>query len=197
MNAQIVLEYIKALLTSQVVAGTVALTIILIFKREIKDLLLRVATIKLPGGTEFSAPQASRIEEDSNQKKLPASASDGPDLKSLLSGTDDSVRAAFEAERARAYLWEYRYLNHFLAFHTQQVLDWLSQIQSPASLSLYDTVWLMAVPSTVERSAIIEALSAHYLIQIQDQLITVTPKGKEYIDWRGPIHRSASNTSKA
>ena len=89
-----------------------------------------------------------------------------------------------DAERARAYLWEYRYLNHFLAFHTQQVLDWFASLPNRTSMALFDSVWLPLIPSTDERRAIITALQAHYLILVQNELVEVTPKGAR-------IHRVA------
>ena len=52
---------------------------------------------------------------------------------------------------------------------------------------LFDTVWMPAIPSPEERNAIINALQAHYLIQIENGLIEVSPKGREYIEWRGEL----------
>jgi hypothetical protein len=54
-------------------------------------------------------------------------------------------------------------------------------------MSLYDSVWLPLIPSAEERRAIITALQAHYLILVQNELVEVTPKGREYIAWRGPL----------
>jgi hypothetical protein len=114
-----------------------------------------------------------------------ASLPDTLDQKQL-----EEVRALFDAERARAYLWEYRYLNYFLALQTQHVLDWLASLPSRTSVMLLDTVWLPAIPSVEERRAIIDALQAHYLVQIENGLIEVSPKGREYIEWRGPLPES-------
>jgi hypothetical protein len=177
MNAQIILDYIKAILTPQVIAGTVALTVIFLFKKEIRDLLLRVATIKLPGGAEVSAHQSLRVEKGMTEDV---------ELKPLPDDTNDAVRQAFEAERARAFFWEYRYLNYFLVLSTQRVLDWLSK-QSSVALRGYHNAWIMQIPSVVERNAILEALTVHQLIQLQNELISITPKGREYIGLRGQI----------
>ena len=35
------------------------------------------------------------------------------------------------------------------------------------------------------------ALASHHLVQIGDDLIEVTPKGREYIEWRGEISAQA------
>lgn len=110
-----------------------------------------------------------------------------PQNLSLTPEQVEGIRQLFEAERAKAYLWEYRYLNYFLAQSTQRVLDWLASLQTRTSVSLFDTLWLPAIPSAEERRAIVNALQAHHLIQLTGELIEVTPKGREYIQWRGPV----------
>ena len=189
--AQLILEYLKAILSPQVIAGAVAFTFLVLFREDIKALFLRIAKIKLPGGTEVSTPQAAKIEEAPEDKPLPKPPPQDsislPLPDSLNQKELEEVRALFDGERARAYLWEYRYLNYFLAFQTQHVLDWLASLPSRTSAMLFDTIWLPAIPSAQERRAIIDALQAHYLIQIENGLIEVTPKGREYIEWRGPL----------
>jgi hypothetical protein len=46
---------------------------------------------------------------------------------------------------------------------------------------------MVSVPNPVERLAILDALRNHHLIDIVGDIITVTPKGREYIQWRGPV----------
>jgi hypothetical protein len=187
-NAQLILEYLKVFLSSQVVAGVVAFTFLFLFRSDIKAVLLRIAKIKLPGGTEISTPQTAKLEapEDKPLPKPPQDAS--LQLPQDLNQKQlEEVKQLLDSERARAYLWEYRYLNYFLAFQTQQVLDWFASVPQRTSLSLFDTLWLPAIPSAQERQAIINALQAHHLIQIENGLVEVTPKGKEYIQWRGPL----------
>jgi hypothetical protein len=76
---------------------------------------------------------------------------------------------------------------------TQHVLDWFASITAPVSLSLFDTLWLPTIPAAKERKAILDALEKHYLIAIVNELISVTPKGHEYIEWRGRVLQSPSN----
>jgi hypothetical protein len=190
IHAQLVLEYLKVLFSAPVLAAVVAFTVICVFREDIKALLLRFAKIRLPGGTEVSISQAAKLEE-SPDKPLPKPPPSDSAALSLPSDLDkkqiEEVRQLLDAERARAYLWEYRYLNYFLAFHTQQVLDWFASLPNRTSMSLYDSVWLPLIPSAEERRAIITALQAHYLILVQNELVEVTPKGREYIAWRGPL----------
>ncbi|HEY3383472.1 MAG TPA: hypothetical protein VGK32_17020 [Vicinamibacterales bacterium] len=192
--AALVLDYIKALLSPQVVAGVVALAFVLRFGDDIRGLMRRVASIRLPGGTELSTPQLGRTTDDKSASKEPPALTAGaaptiPEGLHLTPEQATAVTEAFRAERARAYLWEYRYLNYFLVANTQRVLDWLAGLPERTSYEMYDSWWLPVIPNPSERQAIINALQAHYLVMVQDgnHLLEVTPKGREYLTWRGPI----------
>jgi len=69
-----------------------------------------------------------------------------------------------QAERSRAALWEYRYLNCFLVPATQRVLDWLAGLNQRTSVSMFDSLWSAVIPNPQERVAIIAALENHHLI---------------------------------
>lgn len=188
--AQLILDYIKAILSPQVIAGAMGFTLLAVFRDDFKALLLRVAKIRLPGGTEVSTSQITKAEEAAENKPLdrPPPVDPPPPLPATLDHKElEQVKQLLDAEKARAYLWEYRYLNYFLVYHTQQVLDWFASLSSPTSLSLFDSVWLPLIPSADERRAVINALQAHYLIQLHGDLVEVSPKGREYIAWRGPL----------
>jgi hypothetical protein len=187
-TAQLVLEYLKVLLSPQVVAGVVAFTVLFCFRNQIRAVFDRIK-IKFPGGTELSTSQATKIDE--TEKPLPNPPKDASANLPLPPNLDQQqqkkVEELLQAERARSYLWEYRYLNYFLALHTQHVLDWIASLSSRTTFMLFDTIWLPAIPSAVERRAVITALQAHSLIQIENDLVEITPKGREYIQWRGPL----------
>ena len=190
--ARLVLEYLKVALSPQTLAAAVAIVFFLAFKDDIKALMRRIAKIRFPGGSELSTSQAERASENvvtahANPPVPPAEQVSLPQNLSLTPEQVEGIRQLFEAERAKAYLWEYRYLTYFLAPNTQRVLDWLASMQTRTSVSLFDTLWLPAIPSAEERTAIITALQAHHLIQLIGELIDVTPKGREYIQWRGPL----------
>jgi hypothetical protein len=190
--AKLVLEYVKAVLSPQVVAGVAALIFLGSFKEDIRGLLRRIAKIRLPGGSELSTSQVERASEESPARKAapPVPPPEQVTLPQNLTLTPEQVEQiaqTFQAERAKAYLWEYRYLNYYLVPHTQRVLDWLGSLTTRTSYSLFDTLWMPAIVSAQERQAVIKALESHHLIQFIGDLIEVTPKGKEYIQWRGPI----------
>ncbi|CAO1660695.1 hypothetical protein NYA30BAC_01000 [Halomonas sp. NYA30] len=188
--ANLVLEYMKALLTAPVMFAVVASIFIFKFTEDIKALLLRVAKIKLPGGTEVSTPQSNRIpeEEDKAPPKPQSVAVEG--IPSGLSAEQQkTVENLVRSHIANTYLWEYRYLNYFLTRSTQVALDWLAGLPQPTTYAHYDSFWLPSIPSANERQAMITALQNHHLV-LHDEatnMLTVTPKGHEYREWRGPL----------
>jgi len=106
--------------------------------------------------------------------------------RSLLS-RPQQIGHLLQSERANAFLWEYRYLNLFLARSTQLVLDWLGTLQQPISVNLLDSHLQAYIVDAQERVAILTALQNHHLILIQNNLVQITPKGREYLQWRGPL----------
>lgn len=190
--ANIVLEYFKVFLSTPVVVGVIALVGLILFKSETKALIDRIASVSFPGGGGFSTSQQSRAEQENVQGPTP----DVPEGEEVSLPEDlkldqqqlEAVTKLYLSERANAYLWEYRYLNYFLAQSTQFVLDWLRNYNQPVSRSLFDNIWTPLIPSVEERQAILNALQAHYLIQMSAEgLVEVTPKGHEYVEWRGPL----------
>lgn len=188
--ALIVLEYLKIVLSAPVMAATASLIICQMFKAELRDLLRRIAHIKLPGGGELTATQqahnrseglrpmeAPQLPPGDDQVKLPAELNGAPDEK---------VQHLIRSERATALLWEYRYLNYYLARTTQIVLDDLAH-RAPVSLRQFDSELMVAIRDPMERQAILQALRTHHLVSVQGDLIEVTPKGREYLQWRGPL----------
>ncbi len=188
----IVLEYLKVLLTAPVLFSLVALVVIIVFREDIKALILRVAKIKLPGGAEFSTSQSKQLVIEEEKPAPEPRANEGMPILGLPETLTTEQRGRIEqiirSHIATAYIWEYRYLNYFLVRGTQVVLDWLTNLPQPTIYTHFDSTWLPLIPSAEERQAIIEALRNHHLIQ-QDEagMMSVTPKGREYQQWRGPI----------
>lgn len=189
--ATVVLEYIKVFLSLPVVAAVAVIVFLRIFKDEIRSYLRGRPKIKF-GGLEFSASQIEKANEElpARGEQPSATTPDAPILPENLTFTPEQVKTvvdAFDAERARAALWEYRYLNYFFARSTQHVLDWLASLDKRTTLSYFDSFWLPVIPSAKERHAIINALESHYLIALRGEVIEVSEKGREYLEWRGPL----------
>ncbi|MDT8301263.1 MAG: hypothetical protein RQ760_07235 [Sedimentisphaerales bacterium] len=190
--AETVLDYLKVLLSPQMIAGIIAVVFLWVFRDALKALMLRIARIRLPGGSEIFTSQAERVkEETSSRKEKPPPPPEAPkfDPNNLTITLEEmnQLKAVFDAERARAAFWEYEYLNLFLVPNTQKVLEWLSKLQQPATCSLFDNLWSPLIPNAPERRAILGALENHYLIILKaGDLIDVTPKGHEYLQVRRP-----------
>ncbi len=189
MDWNLILEYLKVLLSAPVMGAAVAISFLVMFKNEIRKYISRI-TIKFPGGAEVSTSQAevSVGEAREPQRPLPQVAEPAPALPAgLTAQQQEEVIQLLKAEKAASYLWEYRYLNRFLVYQTQQVLDWLVGIPQPITTRLYDTHWLIQIPKAEERTAILFALQAHHLVQITGERLEVTEKGREYQEWRGAL----------
>ena len=185
-----ILEYLTVLLSAPPLLAMLILIGIRRFSDDIKDLLSRVARIRLPGGAEFATQQTRGIGDDEptappNTEQIPVQGIP-PDLTPTHR---EEIARLVRSHIATAYLWEYRYLNYFFARTTQFALDWLVGLAEPTTYSHYDSSFLLVVSSARERQAMIAALETHHLIQLDDrtQTISVTPKGREYHEWRGTL----------
>jgi hypothetical protein len=186
------LEYLKVLLSGPPVAGTITIVCLCLFRGEIRSLIARVGRIRFPGGEVFTSQQERTQADIAPKQELPAvPRGEQPQLPATITLTPqeaEQIGHLLQSERANAYLWEYRYLNLFLARSTQLVLDWFGTLQQPMSMHLVDSYLLPLVPSAQERAAIITALESHHLIFLTPaNLVEISPKGREYLQWRGPL----------
>jgi hypothetical protein len=185
------LEYLKVILTTPVMIVLAIVTFLVMFRLDVKALMARIARVKFPGG-EIEATQLEKAKEDIPVKGAAPEpiAKEGAEIAAPAAtrpAGGNATAEALAAERARAALWEYRYLNYFLAPTTQRILDWLALLKERLTLAAIDALLLPAIPDSRERQAIYTALQAHYLIAINGDLVEVTPKGREYLQWRGPL----------
>ena len=137
------LEYLGVLLTAPFLFSVVAVIFICRFTEDIKALLSRVAKIKLPGGTEFSALQSSRtVEAESKPPPETVGVSVQGIPSDLRSEQKQAIEQIIRSHIANARLWEYRYLNFFMARGTQTVLDWLIELPQPTTYAHYRFIFL-------------------------------------------------------
>jgi len=190
--AKLILDYLKVLLSAPVMISVVVILFIIVFREDIKALILRIAKIRLPGGTEVSTPQSNQLAAEENKPAPEPAVNDQVPVAGLPTDLSPEQRTSIEqlirSHIATAYVWEYRYLNYFLARGTQLFLDWLIGLPQSTTYAHFESVWIPIIPSANERQAIITALQAHHLIQQENfGLIVVTPKGREYAKWRGAL----------
>lgn len=190
MDWPLILEYLKVLLSVQMVSCIIIIVFLSIYHVEVKGILNRI--IKLPGGVELSTPQSEKVKTENpmTDKVSSEPQSSAPPIPAH----DETFKKLYDAERARAYFWEYSYLNYFLVAATQRTLDYLASLTAPISVALYDSLLTPLVSEAVERKAILSALERHILVTIENDLINVTPKGREYIEWRGKVLGVTKNT---
>lgn len=191
----IIIDYLKIFISTPFATGLVSIIIIMVFKEDIKGLISRIAKIKLPGGSEFETSQKEKEFEPIDKKNLPK-VEDNKTIETTqklgeeLNLTPDQIKIiqeAFESERANAYLWEYKYLNYFLVPNTKNVLDWFYSQKQSISVSLFDNMWKNLIPDAKQREIIIAVLVNHYLLYQNVNMLEISPKGREYKEWREKI----------
>ncbi len=189
---ELVLEYLKVILTAPVIFGAVAFVVIFKFGDDIKSLIGRIAKIRLGSGLEVSTLQSERLAKEENQNRdQPQPTGEAVDElpQELTPDERERVEAIIKSHSEVARWWEYQYLNFFLVRKTQVALDWLVTQNQSVAAQMYDSVFMPWVPSSDERNSMINALERHHLILFDNKTmtITVTPKGREYQQWRGPL----------
>lgn len=192
--ATLILEFLKVLLSPQMVVGTVLVILFILFRSELRSLLSRIASIRW-GQAEISAPQlpsegAGTSVSSDNSNLSHTATPQLPEGVNVSSEDAERLRQAMLAERSRAHFWEYRYLNYFFVIGTQRVLDWLISLPNSTTFTAYDALWQPFIPTAEQRRTIINVLEEHNLIVMHGDLIEVTPKGREYAQWRGPLPQS-------
>ena len=71
--AEMVLGYLRVLLTGPLIAGAVATGFLVMFREPIRGVISRIASIKLPGGGELATPQ---LPPESRAEQLPLPPAD-------------------------------------------------------------------------------------------------------------------------
>ncbi|CAE6944202.1 hypothetical protein R75471_05529 [Paraburkholderia domus] len=184
---KLILEYLKVLLSWPVVVGFGATIGTAWFRTELRALINRIASFEFPGGKLVT--QQAKIEEESAASDavppVPAGDVAPPVLDGLrLSAAEQAtLKGVFDAERAAARMWEYRYLNYFFAPTTQHVLNWLISLGQATTFDAYEAFWTNRIAQAGERQAVIHALQMHLCIQVDGPAITVSDKGREYAAW--------------
>lgn len=181
------IEFAKILLSWPTVTVTIVIFVSVYFYDQLSSMFERISSLKLPG-TELSLSQQILDEAKPSEgpKALPNPPLPDPPMQPGLILDDNLVsqlRSAWNQEKQACILWEYRYLNWFLVFNTQKILDWAIRINTATSIDNYNAVWSPLVPVSNQRIAILSALESHSLIAINGDFILVTDKGKDYAAW--------------
>ena len=189
---ELALGYLRVLLSAPPMTVVIVLVLVCVFRDDLSAIMSRIATIKFPGGELSTTSQKDRPTE-TGPNELPQGAT-GPDAETALPDgltltpqQQELLRDFIQAQQATSRLWEYRYLNFYFVRSTQLVLDWLASLQNRPSIEMFDALWLPAIPSADDRKAVLAALQNHNLITVRETMLEITGKGREYLQWRGPL----------
>lgn len=177
-------EYLKILLSWPSIGLLITLILVNNFKQPLSDWLSR---LKIEyGGAILSGQQIATSPK--GDADLPQIQETPKTVSPITEGLNEGQLKDLVLQwRANAYIWEYRYLNTYLVYNTQRVLDWLYDCNKSINLQLADTFWIQQIPRPEERIAIVDALSQHHLIQITNSQMEITEKGREYVEFRGKV----------
>ncbi|CAJ9529009.1 Uncharacterised protein [Burkholderia pseudomallei] len=183
---KLVLEFVKVFLSWPPIVGLAIIVGARYFRTELRNLINRVSSFKILG-QELVTQQAKLEGEAPADGNLPT-PDDGAiqqELQNLEITPEQQaqIKAVFDAERAAARMWEYRYLNYFFADSTQDVLEWLGGFENGTTFDAYETYWMHRIYIANERRAVINALQMHQCIHIDGPTIRITEKGREYAQW--------------
>lgn len=175
----VLLEYVKVLVTWP----AAAVAIVFILRHALVRLIDRMVTVRVPG-VHLDARQQPELAAPRSAPPTPAPPL--PANVQLTPPQQEELKKVFQAERAAARLWEYRYLNIFLALSTQIVLQWFMNVQVTTE-DAYDVFWSQYISDSSQRKTILQVLTGHHLVEVDGPALRVTEKGKEYVVWRGPL----------
>ena len=183
-EAELALGYLRVLLSAPPMTVLGVLVLAWVFSSDLKAIMSRIATFKFPGGEISTISQGIDHTEKTGPEEPPPDLPEGH----ISLEQQELVRSFIQAQQTTSRLWEYRYLNSHFVRDTQLVLDWLASLQDYPSIEMFHALWLPAIPIAKSRENIILALQNHYLITVRDEvMIEITDKGREYLQWRGPL----------
>ncbi|WP_144153280.1 hypothetical protein [Paraburkholderia sp. BCC1885] len=187
VNWALLLEYLKVFLAWPVIVGIGAIVAVVLFRDEVKSLVNRIASFEIAGAklvTQQAVPDAADAENVPAPVAVNDAAPAALENPQIPAPERAQLQTIFEAERAAARMWEYRYLNYFLAPGTQSVINWFVGLPNGTTMDAYEAFWMNRVPQASERGAILSALERHFLLQLEgEQIISITAKGREYAGW--------------
>ena len=183
-HVELALGYLRVLLSTPPMTVLGVLVLVWVFRSDLKAIMSRsrIATIKFPGGELSTTSQVIDNTEKTGPEEPPPDLPEGH----ISLEQQELVRSFIQAQQDTIRLWEYRYLRDYLVLSTHGVLAWLN-LQNSTSIGLFNAYWWSVIPIAKSRENTILALQNHYLITVRDVMIEITDKGRDYLQWRGPL----------
>ena len=185
-HCELALGYLRVLLSAPPMTVVVVLVLMCVFRSDLQAIMSRIATIKFPGGELSTTSQSDRLEK-TGPDEPPPQETDLPEGLTISPEQQKLLRDFIRAQHNMSTYWEYRYLNFYFVRDTHLVLDWLASLPNRHLIEMFHAFWSPVIPSANDRQAILMALQNHHLITARDTMIEITDKGREYLQWRGPL----------
>ena len=184
---EIIVGYFRVLLSAPPMTVLVVFVLVRVFKTELKTLMDRIATIKFLGSEISTTSQVIDHTEKTGPDELPTGSTETalPEGLTLSPDQQKLVTDFIQAQKTTSRIWEYRYFNSYFVHDTQLVLDWL--VRNSPSIELFHAMWMPKIPKVTDRESILLALQNHNLITVLLTMIEITEKGRDYLQWRGPL----------
>ena len=181
-HVELALGYLRVLLSAPPMTVLGVLVLVWVFRSDLKAIMSRIATIKFPGGELSTTSQVIDHTEKTGPEEPPPDLPEGH----ISLEQQELVRSFIQAQQATIRHWEYMYLKDYLVLDTHRVLAWLNP-QNSTSIDVFNAYWWPVIPIAKSRENTILALQNHYLITVRDVMIEITDKGRDYLQWRGPL----------
>ena len=162
---QIIIEYLKVLLSWPTITFFLVIIFLFKFSESIKIFLSNLRSFK------------AGLFELNQQQSLPTR------VEKKVEGKLENKKITLEK---RAELFEFAYLNLYLVYNTKQALLWF--YFTPSTRENYIFTFILppqAINQSVEKEAIFNALLANELIWQEGILFKITEKGKQFLKFLG------------
>ena len=188
MLNQIILEYLKVILTWPVAIFIISLVFLIKFSDSIRKYIAKITELTLPGGTTVKTQPESSISVDKTmeEKGVRLSQEEIQIVAEKLNELDVRIEENKQKEEIINYLayrsefFEFSYLNYFYVPKTKQILKWLS-LSTNATKKMYHILWDNI--NAVERDIIFSVLLNYGMVTYDpsNDSLNITDKGRRFI----------------
>ncbi len=166
------------------------------FREQISIFIRNISGIRFPGGTEILSQvkkypaEAKEVGEEVEERESKIRVlseeleSSFEELESSLLDKE-KLETLLQLKDAQAAFWEFRYLDLHLVYNTKHVLVWFSRTNAITRAQFHSLWSAPFIQEYSERNAIIEALLSYQLVIEATGFISITDKGRRYIQYAG------------
>lgn len=195
-------ELITKLLSIFLSWPIIALIFIMIFRHQLAQFLQNLQFIKAPGFEATSQPPSTpseSIEESvtssTEERGITLTQEQIAEIENFLKTQNDQIEATNETIKylaIRSEIYEFAFLNLFLVPNSKLALSWI-KTQGRITKDFFYTNFRLIQQGLVqayipnafraEKENIFNALITNELIQIDGEIVTITPKGNRFLEF--------------